>query len=51
MQCSQFMFVCVCMYICMYIRHTLIRVGSLFARVHRHDMHVVMLMLTNASDV
>ena len=29
--------------------HTLVSVGSLVALVHRHDLHVVMLTLTNAS--
>ena len=31
----------VCMYICMYIHHTLISVGSLVARAYRHDVHMV----------
>ena len=39
MQCSQF--ASVCMYVCTYIRHTLISVGSLVAHVYRHNMHVV----------
>ena len=29
--------------------HTLVSVGSLVALAHRHDLHVVMLTLTNAS--
>ena len=45
----------VCMYVhvhvCMYICHTLVSVGSLVACVHKHDVHGVMLMLTNASAV
>ena len=39
----------VCMYVCVYIRHTLINMGSLVTRVYRHDVHVVTLTLTNAS--
>ena len=29
--------------------HTLVSVGSLVALAHRHDLHVIMLTLTNAS--
>ena len=41
----------VCMYVCMYIHHTLISVGSLVAYMCRHDVHVVVLTLANASAV
>ena len=42
----------VCMYVCMYTHYTLMIVDSLVARVYdtyKHDMHVVVLTLTNAS--
>ena len=43
MQCSQFAFLC--MYVCMYIRHTLISMGVLVTCKHRHDEHVVTLTM------
>ena len=47
------MYVCMYMYVhvCMYICHTLVSVGSLVACAHKHDVHEVVLMLTNASAV
>ena len=40
---------CQFVFVCMYVCHTLISVGSLVGRAYRHGVHVVALTLMKAS--